>query len=151
MRLSDLRTSGLIATAVAVALGASACGEATVRSTARFCGELTAHANEIQTVPSKADEVPALITLYSKMGEVAPLEIEGDWEKVYGSLKTANTVTAESASVKTATDSAYAASQSAVNVVTWAKANCNVDIGPVAIVPGGATIESSPSSTVTGG
>lgn len=129
---------------VAVSLGLAACGEPATRSTSRFCGELQAHATEIQTVPAKADEIPALITLYSKMAEVAPLEIEGDWETVYGVLKTANTVNAaDPASVQKAADVAYAANQAAVDVVDWAKANCAIDIGPVPIVPGGADVETT--------
>jgi len=134
-----LRSGATIAVVLVVAVGLIGCGEPATRSTSRFCGELEAHATEIQTVPAKADEIPALITLYSKMAEVAPLEIQSDWETVYGVLKTANTVNgADPASVQKAADAAYAANHAAVDVVDWAKANCNIDIGPVAIVPGGA-------------
>ena len=148
MRLSAVLPS----TALAIAIGLTGCGSATLRSTASFCGELQAHDNEIRTPPAKADEIPALITLYSKMGEVAPLEIESDWETVYGSLKTANTVdTNNPASVQQVADVAYAAQQSATNVATWAKNNCNVDLGPIAIVPGGAGVAPATSTTVTSG
>ena len=124
--------------------GLAGCGEPATRSTGRFCGELTEHATDIQTAPSEPDQIPALITLYSKMAEVAPLEIEDDWETVYGVLKTANTVnTADPASVQKAADAAYAANQAATNVVNWAKTNCNLDIGPVPIVPGGADVETT--------
>jgi hypothetical protein len=148
MRLSAV----LPFTALAVSLGLTGCGDATPRSTSSFCGELQAHDNEIRTPPAKADEIPALITLYSKMGEVAPLEIEGDWEIVYGSLKTANTVDANNpASVQQVADTAYAAQQSATNVANWAKNNCNVDLGPIAIVPGGAGVAPPTTTPVTGG
>ncbi len=146
MRLSAVFPS----TALAIVIGLSGCGDAATRSSAKFCGELQAHANEIQTPPTKADEIPALITLYSKMGEVAPLEIEGDWELVYGSLKTANTVNAaDPASVQQVADVAYGAQQSATNVANWAKNNCNVDLGPIAIVPGGAGAAPATSTTVS--
>lgn len=147
-----MRSSGPISTAALVlVIGLVGCGDAAPRSTTKFCGELQAHANEIQTVPSNVDEIPALITLYSKMGEVAPLEIEAAWEKVYGSLKTANTVNGgDPASVQAVADAAYGAQQSATEVVDWAQANCGITIGPVAIVPGGATVATTtttPTST----
>lgn len=138
--------------ALALVIGLAGCGDATTRSTSKFCGELQAHANEIQAVPSKATEVPALITLYSKMGEVAPLEIERDWVTVYGVLKTANTVKAgDPSSVQVAADAAYAANQAAVNVVNWAQANCGIAIGPVGIVPGGADVETTTTTTAANG
>jgi hypothetical protein len=133
----------------ALIVGLGSCGEAATRSTSRFCGELAAHATEIQSVPTKADEIPALITLYSKMGEVAPLEIQSDWETVYNVLKTANTVKpGDPASQQVAADAAYAANQAALNVVAWAKTNCNIEIGPVAIVPGGADVEITTTTIV---
>ena len=146
MRLSVVLPSA----ALVIVIGLTGCGNAATRSTVTFCGELQAHATEIQTPPEKADEIPALITLYSKMGEVAPLEIEGDWEIVYGSLKTANTVNAaDPASVQQVADAAYGAQQSATNVANWAKNNCNVDLGPIAIVPGGAGVAPATSTTVS--
>ncbi|MCU1365731.1 MAG: hypothetical protein JWN39_1370 [Ilumatobacteraceae bacterium] len=124
-------------------IGFVGCGNAAQRSTSQFCGELQAHATQIQTPPENADQIPALITLYSKMGEVAPLEIEGAWEKVYGVLKTAATVSADPASVQTASDAAYGAQQSATEVVTWAHDNCGLELAPVAFVPGGAEVETT--------
>jgi len=139
-----LRGGASIGLALAVPIGLAACGQPATRSTSRFCGELTAHATEIQTPPSQPDEIPALITLYSKMAEVAPLEIEADWLTVYSVLKTANTInSADPASVQKAADAAYAADSAARNVSAWAKNNCNLDVGPVPIVSGGADIETT--------
>ncbi len=146
-----MRSTGPISTAALVlVIGLVACGNAATRSTSKFCGELQAHANEIQTPPAEADTIPALITLYSKMGEVAPLEIEAAWEKVYGTLKTANSVDVnDPASVQTATDAAYGATKSATDVVAWAQANCGITLDPVGIVPGGAAVATT--TTPTGG
>lgn len=142
----------LTTSTLAAVVGLVGCGNAAQRSAERFCGELTAHANEIKTPPKSADEVPALITLYSKMGEVAPLDIEADWEKLYGNLKTANSVdVADPASKQRAADSAYATVRSATAVVTWAQQNCGLDLGPVGSVPGGAQVVESTTSTVAGG
>jgi len=118
----------------------SACGDATQRTSERFCGELTAHLNEIQTPPTKAEEVPALILLFSKMGEVAPLGVEADWEAVYNSLKTANTVNPnDPASVQKVAAEVLSTQHSSDSVRAWAKTNCNLDIGPVDVVNGAPT------------
>ncbi len=124
-----------------IALVGVACGGATERSSERFCGELAAHANEIRIAPESADQIPALITLFSKMGEVAPLDVQQDWEQVYGSLKTADSVNVnDPASVQAVADAAFATQRSAENVVTWASDNCGIDLGPVGAVSGGATV-----------
>lgn len=126
-----------LATIIAVSASVSACGDPTQRTSERFCGELQAHLNEIQTPPTKADEIPALITLFSKMGEVAPLDVERDWEAVYASLKTANTVNPnDAASVQKVAATVLATQHSSDAVISWAKTNCNLDIGQVAVIDG---------------
>jgi len=130
----------------------SACGDAAPRSAERFCGELAAHANEITTPPADAESIPAIITLFSKMGEVAPLEIEGEWEDVYGSLKTAITVNvSDPASVQKAADASYASQKSAQQVAQWAKDNCAIDLGPVGSAAGGAPPAPPPTETAPSG
>ena len=137
--------------AAALALSAlAACGDAPQRSAERFCGELKAHANEIQSAPPTVEAIPAYITLYSKMGEVAPLDIESEWETVYGSLKTANTINvADPASVQAATDAALATQQAAEKVVAWALANCQITLAPVGQVAGGAPVAPETTTTTT--
>jgi hypothetical protein len=140
--------------ALAIAgLGAlSACGDAPPRSAERFCGELAAHLDEIHTPPTTPDGIPALILLYSKMGEVAPLDVQRDWETVYGILKTADTVDVnDPASVQAVANAAYAAQNSAESVAAWAKSNCAIDVGPIGSVPGGVEVAPPPvDSTTTG-
>jgi hypothetical protein len=135
--------------AAALALSAlAACADAPQRSAERFCGELKAHANEIQSAPPTIEAIPAYITLYSKMGEVAPLDIESDWETVYGSLKTANTINvADPASVQAATDAALATQQAAEKVVVWAQTNCEITLAPVGQVAGGAPAAAATTTT----
>jgi hypothetical protein len=139
----------MISAVLAASFGASGCGEAAARSAERFCGELAAHSTEIQTPPTEVDEIPALITLYSKMGEVAPLEIEADWVAVYGSLKTAATVEVdEPFSVDAANRAAYSTQASAVKVVQWAQDRCGLTLQPAGIAPGGAPVAQSTTTTV---
>jgi hypothetical protein len=136
---------------VVLALGgvAAGCDQPPTRSTERFCGELQAHVEQIQTPPEKPEAIPNLITLFSKMGEVAPLEVQKDWEQVYGVLKTANTVNpSDPNSVQVAADAAYRADSAARSIVDWASANCGITLGPVAFVPGGAEGETTTTIVV---
>jgi hypothetical protein len=140
-----LVTAGLVAL--------PACGDATPRSAERFCGELAAHDQEIRTPPSTPEDIPALILLFSRMGEVAPLDVQREWENIYGLLKTANTVNvSDPASLQVVANAGYASQKSAEKVAEWARQNCGIDIGPVAAVNGG--VEVAPpveTSTTTGG
>jgi hypothetical protein len=129
-------------------LVAVGCSDAPTRSTAKFCGELQAHVAEIQTPPTDPAAIPALITLFSKMGEVAPLEVQRQWESVYSVLKVAEGVDpADPSSVQAAADAAYAADGAANFVVRWAQQNCAVSIGPIGAVPGGADVETTTASS----
>jgi hypothetical protein len=130
---------------------AAACGDAPQRSSERFCGEITAHKDEIQRPPTNSEEVTDLVTLYSKMGETAPLEIEADWESVYGALKTANTMDPDDpAQLQEVADAAYAAQRGAQAVVAWAQGTCGVTLEPAAEAPGAPTVPPTAPPTATG-
>ena len=130
---STTRRRSIIATAIStVSLFAAACGQAPVRSAERFCGELVAHKEDIRALPTTPDEVAALINLYSRMGEVAPLEVQADWDDLSANLKTANTLkVGDAASLQQVADSAYATQRSAEKIAAWALSTCGLDIGPV--------------------
>ena len=119
----------------AIGLGsllAAACGQPPERSAERFCGELVARKDDIRALPTTPDEVAALINLYSRMGEVAPLEVQQDWDDLSANLKTANTLkVGDAASLQKVADSAYATQRSAERVAAWALGTCGLDIGPV--------------------
>ena len=150
---STVRTGALLVVSALGGLSLVACGDAPTRSSEKFCGELTAHQTEIHTPPESADAIPAFITLFSKMGEVAPLAVQKDWEAIYVSLKTANTVDVDDpASMQTVADSAYETQRSAENVVVWARANCGLELGPIGVVQGGADVATTtvPSTPAPG-
>ncbi len=136
-------SSALTRVALASLLTVAACGSAPVRSAEKFCGELTAHKDEIHKLPQSPEEISALISLYSRMGEVAPLEVQADWDQLSTNLKTANSVDVNNpASVQGVADAAYATQRSAENLVTWAHNTCGLDLGPV----GGADPAVTPTS-----
>lgn len=135
---SEMRRSCVLTNAARVALlcaaplAASSCANAPVRSAERFCGELTAHKDDIRSLPKSDESVTKLISLYSAMGEVAPLEIQKDWDQLSTNLKTASTVKVQDpASVQAVADSAYATQHAAERLATWARTTCGLDIGPV--------------------
>ena len=133
MRTSCAAASAILASLITVAASTlSSCGSAPVRSAEKFCGELTAHKDDIRTLPDSSASITTLINLYSKMGEVAPLEVQADWDQLSTNLKTANTVDVKDpASVQAAADSAYATQRAAERLATWAQTTCGLDIGPV--------------------
>ena len=63
-----MRIPVILSTTTLVAMiGLAGCGAAATRTSEKFCGELRAHSSEIKSLPQKSDQIPALITLYSKM------------------------------------------------------------------------------------
>ena len=108
------------------------CGNAPTRSAERFCGELTAHKADIRELPTSDTSIAQLITLYSQMGEVAPLDIQTHWDQLSTNLKTASTVDVKDPeSVQAAADSAYATQKSAQSLAAWALTVCGLDVGAI--------------------
>ena len=133
MRKLPAFTTALAAAALgAASLTMISCGTAPTRSAERFCGELTAHKQDIRARPTSDTSIADLITLYSQMGEVAPLDIQADWDQLSTNLKTASTVDVKDpASVQAAADSAYATQKSAQSLAAWALTVCGVDVGAI--------------------
>jgi hypothetical protein len=136
-------TPPVIATAAAlVALGALAagCGDDGPGDTAKFCGQVEAHRDELMTPPKQLADVASFVGLYKKIDGVAPLSIQPHWEALILNFQTASTVDPKDpASLQRAYRQAYATERSAVKVHDFLRDNCHVDIGPVAtIVPQGA-------------
>ena len=136
-------SSAITSAALASLLIVSSCGNAPVRSAERFCGELTTHKDDIHALPTTPEEVSALINLYSRMGEVAPLEVQENWDQLSTNLKTANSVDInDPASMQAVADQAYATQRAAENLVDWARTTCGLELGPV----GGADSSAPPTS-----
>ena len=133
MRKPPALTKSIAALALCVAsLTMISCGNAPTRSAERFCGELTAHKADIRELPTSATSIAQLITLYSQMGEVAPLDIQTHWDQLSTNLKTASTVDVKDPeSVQAAADSAYATQKSAQSLAAWALTVCGFDVGAI--------------------
>jgi hypothetical protein len=130
---------GAIGVVVAVVL--AACGGDDAPSAERFCGEVAANRDAL-TSPAISfdDDIAPVLDLYRRIGDLAPLAVEEDWNQLVTAYETASTVTpGDAASEQDALAAIYASERSAVAVDRWLTANCGVDIGPVTTIvpPGG--------------
>ena len=132
-------------------LGA-ACGNDEAPSAERFCGEVAAN-KEALTNPQLvgADDVESLLDLYHRIGDLAPISVEDDWNQIVSAYETASTVViGDQESEQAALSAIYSSEQSAAEVAAWLLANCAVDIGPVfTIVPQGPVDLTVPPETTT--
>lgn len=100
----------------------------------RFCGEI--EVNRVQlTNPqlSSASEIEPLLDLYRKIGDLAPIAIEAEWDQLTLNYETASTVVpGDEASMQTAVVMALQSEQAGARVKQWLVDNCALDIGPVA-------------------
>ena len=119
-------------------LGASGCADAPLRTAEKFCGELTTNSAAMRTLPTTVGGSIGLIQLYSRMGEVAPLEVETNWSQIILALKTANEIDPnDPASAQNVADVAYRTEKPALAVAKWAQETCGIDLGSVGLVPQG--------------
>jgi len=115
--------------AIAVlALAATACSE-TPRTATNFCRQL---ANELPgiTEPTVTPaEVATMLERYKRLGKVAPLVIEKNWQSLTELLTLASRVNAnEPESVQAVVDMAYTTEKAAAEAAKWILETCAVDI-----------------------
>ena len=132
----------------ALAVGTVACGDDGPGDAERFCGEVQANADALLALPEEGG-VDDFLGLYRRIGELAPLAIEQDWDALVTNFETAATVDVDDPeSEQRAVASAYATERSAIAVHDWLVRNCGVDLGPVATV--GPPVVAVPPTTVPG-
>jgi hypothetical protein len=128
-----------LAAVVTVVLATTACGDEG-GDAERFCGEVAANA-EALTNPAVEfeDDIEPLLELYRDIGALAPIAIEEEWNQLVTAYETASLVVpGDAASEQEALAAIYSSEKSAAAIDRWLRANCAVDIGPVAtIVPQG--------------
>lgn len=117
---------------------ASSCAE-TPRTATNFCRVLADRVAEMVEPPTDAAGVERLIEHYSRLAEVAPLEIENDIVTLRDLFVAASEVDAnDPASVQALADRAYGADQAAEEAGIYAGATCGIDLstGLAVEVPG---------------
>jgi hypothetical protein len=137
---SRRRALGVIASAAVLPAAAACGGDGGGSDAGRFCADVRADVGSV-VAPTLATPADLDVTLdhYRALGELAPPAIAEEWSALVLNLETAATVVPnDAASVQRAVTQAYATERSAVVVADWLRANCEVDLGPVAtIVPHG--------------
>lgn len=129
------RLAATLACAAAVTV---ACGNDDVTSDAeRFCGEAIEQRDLIVNPPLGTEaELAATLDFYRLMGELAPLGIAEEWDRLVVAMETASTVVpGDPESEQLMAMTAYATEPSAFAVATWLSDNCEVDIPITTIVP----------------
>lgn len=121
----------------------------------RFCGEVAAH-RDLLTQPdlgASGDidaDIEALLAEYRRIGELAPLAVEAEWDQLVEAYETAATVDAsDPASEQEALEAVFRAERSAVAVSDWLRRTCAVDIGPIATIVPEAGASTTTTSTTT--
>jgi hypothetical protein len=148
--LSRRSTAFVVSTLVVTAAALSACGGDEDPSAERFCGEVAAN-KEALTNPQLGytDDIGPLLDLYRRIGALAPLGVQADWDQIVSAYETASTVViGDQESEQQALTAIYSSEKSAAAVEAWLMANCAVDIGPVfTIVPQGPVTVTLPPDT----
>ena len=104
----------------------------------RFCGEV--EANRVALTDPRiefSDDIEPFLALYRSVGELAPLAIEDEWDRLVDNYETASTVVpGDVDSEQRAITSALQSEEAATEVSTWLRENCGVDLGPLStLVP----------------
>jgi hypothetical protein len=138
-----------VATALTVVVGACS-GDDAAGDGERFCGEIQADVAAIVAPPLATEgDLDVLLERYRELADLAPEAIGEEWDAIVLNVETASTVVPDDPeSVQRAVAQAYATEPAAAEVQRWLRANCGVDIGPVAtITPQGTVAPPTPPST----
>ncbi|MDA2968347.1 MAG: hypothetical protein O3A62_02135 [Actinomycetota bacterium] len=117
-----------IAAVLAVATLTSACAE-TPRTATNFCRQLALEVPAITQPTATQAEVSQMLDRYKRLGKVAPLAIEEDWQSLTELLAVASRTNPNDAeSVQAVIDMSYATEKAADAAAKWIRETCGVDI-----------------------
>ena len=117
-----------IAAVLAVATLTSACAE-TPRTATNFCRQLALEVPAITQPTATQAEVSEMLLRYKRLGKVAPLGIEEDWQSLTELLAVASRTNPNDAeSVQAVIDMSYATEKAADAAAKWIRETCGVDI-----------------------
>ena len=143
------RTMQMVAIFVGVSLLAS-CAQ-TPRTATNFCRVLADRIDEITEPPTDNAGVDRLVEHYSRLAEVAPLEVEDDIATLRDLFIAASQVNVnDPESVQAVADAAYGAEKAAEDAGIYAGATCGVDLstGFAVQVPDAPAVPATPDTTL---
>jgi hypothetical protein len=129
------RTLALAGCAVlAITLGSC---RATPRTAQNFCRQLAKELPAIAEAPVTDEQITQAVRRFERLNEIAPLEIEADWQALTTLMRAARDVDAnDTQSVQDLVDLSYATEKSAAGAAMWVASTCGVDIATgLAITP----------------
>lgn len=114
----------------------------------RFCARLAEDRDLVVSGAGAGSDTALVVERYRELGEVAPLEIRDAWRTVTDLVAAAAVLEPSDAEARRRlAEQAFAAQPAAVEVATWARDRCGVDLGPVASLP---AVDLPPTSTTAG-
>lgn len=137
--------------AILVGLSVLASCAQTPRTATNFCRVLADRIDEITEPPTDNAGVDRLIEHYSRLAEVAPLEVEEDIVTLRDLFIAASQVNVnDPASVQAVADAAYGAEKAAEDAGIYAGATCGVDLstGFAVQVPEAPAVPATPDTTL---
>lgn len=115
---------------VAVVVGVvtlTACGGGPSRSTSSFCTELDRQLPRLDGPLTSQEDLDALVRRYEDLGDVAPLAVEQDWDRLTDLVRAAATAAIDDPeAVQDVADQTYATERAYVRITEWVNANCGL-------------------------
>lgn len=106
----------------------NACAQ-TPRTATNFCRQLALEVPAITQPTATQAEVSEMLDRYKRLGEIAPLTIEKDWQSLTELLTVASRANPNDAeSVQAVIDMSYATEKAADAAAKWIRETCGVDI-----------------------
>jgi hypothetical protein len=123
-----LLRNALAALGVLSMLGITGCASPE-RTTTNFCRQLALEMPGIAEQPATPAMITSTVERYKRLQELAPLQVEADWNALTLLMEKASKINAaEATSVQEVVDLSYATEKSATAAAAWVLATCGVDI-----------------------
>jgi hypothetical protein len=99
------------------------------RTSTNFCRQLADELPEIADLPATDEQISDAVKRYERLLEVAPLEIEKEFESLTALMRAARDVdAADPESVQALVELTYSSEKDALASSTWVLATCGVDL-----------------------
>ncbi|TRZ73708.1 MAG: hypothetical protein D4R95_02575 [Actinobacteria bacterium] len=99
------------------------------RTATNFCRQLALEMPGIAEQPATPAMITSTVKRYKRLQEVAPLQVEAEWNALTLLMEKASKIdAADAASVQEVVDLSYATEKSATAASAWVLATCGVDI-----------------------
>ena len=106
----------------------SACSSP-ARTATNFCRQLANELPEIADLPATDEQISDAVKRYERLLEVAPLEIEKEFESLTALMRAARDVdAADTESVQALVELTYSSEKDALASSAWVLATCGVDL-----------------------